>query len=281
MPELPEVETTRRGLAPYVEGHKLVAFSIHERRLRWPVDIPEDLLGQAVRRLRRRGKYLLAEFDGGALILHLGMSGSLRFVPRGSELLTHDHVELDFGTEQVLRLNDPRRFGCVLWQQGEVESHPLLASLGPEPLENEFSGDQLFKRSRGRRVAVKIFLMDAKVVTGVGNIYANESLFLAGVRPTRKSGSIPRHQWEHVARAVRKVLADSISLGGTTLRDFINPEGRPGYFRQQLRVYDRESEPCIQCGTPLIAVVLGGRSTFYCPACQPAKGFGPVSCRSC
>jgi len=278
MPELPEVETTRRGLAPFIEGYKLVAFSIHQSRLRWPVEIPESLLGQTVRRLRRRGKYLLAEFDAGALILHLGMSGSLRFVARDGILLTHDHLEFDFGSEKVLRFNDPRRFGCVLWQQGDGENHPLLASLGPEPLENEFSGDQLFARSRGRRVAVKVFLMNAKVVTGVGNIYANESLFLAGVRPTRMAGTIPRHRWEHVARAVRKVLADSINLGGTTLRDFINPEGRPGYFRQQLRVYDRGGEPCIQCGTPLTAVVLGGRSTFYCHACQPAKGFGPVSC---
>jgi formamidopyrimidine-DNA glycosylase len=278
MPELPEVETTRRGLAPFIEGRVLIAFSVHEHRLRWPVVIPEHLPGQTVRRLRRRGKYLLAEFDEGALILHLGMSGSLRFVPRGSDRLTHDHVEFDFGGATVLRLNDPRRFGCVLWQQGAVERHPLLASLGPEPLENEFSGDYLFRVSRRRRVAVKVFLMNASVVTGVGNIYANESLFLAGVRPNRAAGSIPRRRWEPVARAVRKVLADSINLGGTTLRDFINPEGRPGYFRQQLRVYDREGEPCVECETPLIAVVLGGRSTFYCPVCQPARGFGPAPC---
>lgn len=278
MPELPEVETTRRGILPLVEGHYLVAFTVRRRMLRWPVQMPAELAGKKVERLRRRGKYILFEFDTGALIVHLGMSGSLRFVPRQSEWLLHDHLQLDFGGATVLRLNDPRRFGCVVWQDGDAESHPLLASLGPEPLENGFSGDTLFESARSRRVAVKVFLMNAKIVVGVGNIYANESLFLAGVRPTRAAGRIPRSRFEDIARAIRKVLADSITQGGTTLRDFINPEGKPGYFRQSLRVYDREGEPCMRCESPISAIVLGGRSTFFCPVCQPSRGFGPVSC---
>lgn len=278
MPELPEVETTRRGLLPLVEGHTLVAFNIRQPLLRWPVHIPTKLTGQPVQRLRRRGKYILFEFEVGALIVHLGMSGSLRFVPRHGEWLLHDHIELDFGGDLVLRLNDPRRFGCVVWQEGDAENHPLLASLGPEPLENEFSGDTLFEAARSRRVAVKVFLMNAKIVVGVGNIYANESLFLAGVRPTRAAGGIPRARFDALARAIRKVLGDSITQGGTTLRDFINPEGKPGYFRQSLRVYDREGAPCLRCDQPIKSVVLGGRSTFFCPSCQPSRGFGPVSC---
>ncbi len=279
MPELPEVETTRRGLAPLIEGQALRQFAVHQPMLRWPVSIPNELPGHVVQRLRRRGKYLLFDFEHGSLIVHLGMSGSLRFVERETPRLLHDHVELDFGGVHLVRLNDPRRFGCVLWQPGGGETHPLLASLGPEPLENEFSGQGLFEKARARKVAVKLFVMNSHIVVGVGNIYANEALFLAGVRPTRAAGRIPRGRFEDVARAIRMVLDDSIRVGGTTLRDFLNPEGKPGYFRQSLRVYDRADQPCVRCGAGIESVVLGGRSTYYCPSCQPSRGFGPVSCK--
>ncbi|MCP5180856.1 MAG: bifunctional DNA-formamidopyrimidine glycosylase/DNA-(apurinic or apyrimidinic site) lyase [Pseudomonadales bacterium] len=278
MPELPEVETTLRGIAPHLEQQRLIAWRVLNSALRWPVDIPVALAGQVVLRLRRRGKYIIVEFAAGGMILHLGMSGSLRLVPRDTPLLKHDHVEWDFGGPVLLRLNDPRRFGCVLWQAGDVDTHRLLARLGPEPLGNAFSGDHLKELARGKRVAVKPFLMDAGVVVGVGNIYANEALHLAGVRPTRSVRRIPAARFDHIASAVRRVLAEAITQGGTTLRDFISPEGKPGYFRQRLLVYDRTGEPCRRCGSAIVGRVLGGRGTFYCPECQPSQGFGPAAC---
>lgn len=278
MPELPEVETTLRGIAPFVAGKPLVSWNIRNPFLRWPVELPEHLRSQVVGGLYRRGKYIVLSFAGGGLIVHLGMSGSLRLVDRHADFLTHDHVELDFGGAQVLRLNDPRRFGCIRWQDGAAEDHPLLASLGPEPLGNEFSGSYLHAKARSRKVAVKSFLMDAHVVVGVGNIYANEALFLAGIRPTRRAGKIPLERFDALAGAVRTVLANAIVQGGTTLRDFVNPEGRPGYFKQQLKVYDRSGQPCASCGAEVASIVLGGRGTFFCPRCQPARGFGPRSC---
>jgi formamidopyrimidine-DNA glycosylase len=278
VPELPEVETTLRGLVPSIEGRALQDWSVRNASMRWPVDLPEVIRGQVARRLRRRGKYILFEFPSGAVIVHLGMSGSLRFVPRDTPHLKHDHVEFDFGGTHLLRFNDPRRFGCVLWQAGDAEGHRLLRDLGPEPLGNQFSAAYLKRLAVSRRIAVKSFLMNANVVVGVGNIYANEALFMAGVRPTRSVNRIPLHKFEDIGRAVRHVLTAAITQGGTTLRDFINPEGRPGYFRQKLAVYDRAGQPCVRCGEAIEVIVLGGRGTFYCAACQPSHGFGPVSC---
>ncbi len=278
MPELPEVETTLRGIAPFIEGRRLGAWTVRNASLRWPVEIPALLKNQPVVRLRRRGKYILIEFQSGALLIHLGMSGSVRCVSRAAQVLTHDHVEFDFGGDTLLRLNDPRRFGSVLWQPGDADSHRLLAHLGPEPLGNEFSASYLKVRARHRKVAIKPFLMDASVVVGVGNIYANEALFLAGIRPTWAVGRVPMHKFEDLTVAVRRVLDDAITQGGTTLRDFVSPEGRPGYFRQRLKVYDRLGEACLVCGGTIEGVVLGGRGTFYCPVCQPVRGFGRLTC---
>lgn len=278
MPELPEVETTLRGIAPFIEGRALVNWTIRNPSLRWPVQIPAHLKNQSVVRLRRRGKYILLEFRNGAILVHLGMSGSFRCVPRTADYLTHDHVEFDFGGETLLRLNDPRRFGSILWQSGEADSHRLLSHLGPEPLGNEFSASYLKARAHDRKVAIKIFLMDSSVVVGVGNIYANEALFLAGIRPARAVGRIPLHKFEDLTVAVRRVLGDAITQGGTTLRDFVSPDGHPGYFRQQLRVYGRKGEACRACGKAVVGIVLGGRGTFYCPVCQPVRGFGRLTC---
>jgi len=277
MPELPEVETTLRGITPFIEGRELIGWTIRNSALRWPVEIPVLLKNQPVVRLRRRGKYILLEFHSGALLIHLGMSGSFRCVPRGAMVLTHDHVEFDFGGGILLRLNDPRRFGSVLWQPGEADTHRLLAHLGPEPLGNEFSASYLKVRAHHRKVAIKPFLMDSSVVVGVGNIYANEALFLAGIRPARIVGRVPLHKFEDLIHAVRRVLSEAITQGGTTLRDFVSPEGRPGYFQQRLKVYDRKGEPCTVCGEAVEGVVLGGRGTFYCPVCQPVRGFGRLT----
>lgn len=278
MPELPEVETTLRGIEPFVSGRRLRQWTVRNPSLRWPVDIPALLRDEVVTATRRRGKYIILEFPPGAMLIHLGMSGSLRVVSRGTPFLTHDHVELDFGGEYVIRLNDPRRFGSVLWQAGDAERHTLLSGLGPEPLGNEFTAAYLKAASKRRRVAIKLFVMDSTVVVGVGNIYANEALFLAGIRPTRSVSRIPLHKFEDLVTAIRRVLADAIVQGGTTLRDFVNPQGQAGYFRQQLRVYDRSGNDCLTCGGTIVGRVLGGRGTFYCPDCQPAQGFGRMTC---
>jgi|SRR5690554_416446 len=274
MPELPEVETTRRGILPHTQGRKVTALSVRNGRLRWPV--PEDLAarlqGQTLLDVTRRGKYLLLEFAQGAsvqgtLLIHLGMSGSLRIVPTGTEPGLHDHVDISFG-KQTLRYHDPRRFGCLLWQSDAAEEHPLLAHLGPEPLSEEFNDDYLFRRSRGRRQAVKPFIMDSKLVVGVGNIYANEALFLSGIKPIRKAGSLTRAQCQQLVAHIRLVLQQAIEQGGTTLRDFVGGDGKPGYFQQQLQVYGRAGEACPSCLKPLKEVRLGQRSTVYCTRCQ-------------
>lgn len=270
MPELPEVETTRRGIAPHITGRRITAVEVREPRLRWPVpaDIHRRVAGQTVQAVVRRAKYLLLSLEQGSLILHLGMSGSLRIVHDAASPGRHDHVDLLFEEGHRLRLTDPRRFGAVLWTGGAPAEHKLLASLGPEPLGEEFDGDYLFRRSRGRRVPVKAFLMDAKVVVGVGNIYANEALFLAGIRPDRPAGAISRARYGRLAEQVKQVLEAAIRQGGTTLRDFTDSEGRPGYFAQQLSVYGRGGLPCPACRTPLREVRLGQRSTVFCSRCQ-------------
>lgn len=271
MPELPEVETTRRGIAPHLTGRQVQAVIVREPRLRWPVDpaLARELTGRAIASVRRRGKYLLLGTDGGTLILHLGMSGSLRILPADTAPGKHDHLDIVLDDGRCLRLRDPRRFGAAFWTREDPERHARLRGLGPEPLDPErFHGDYLYAASRGRRQAVKTFLMDSRVVVGVGNIYANEALFVAGIRPTVAAGRISRQRYLRLADAITEVLARAIEAGGTTLRDFLDSEGKPGYFRQQLLVYGRGGEPCSQCGTTLSEVRLGQRATTYCSRCQ-------------
>ncbi len=270
MPELPEVETTRRGLAPHVEGRRVAALAVREGRLRWPVpaDLAERLLGRRIERLERRAKYLLFRTDAGTLMVHLGMSGSLRVLPQPREPGRHEHIDISLDSGAVLRYTDPRRFGSFHWIEGDPLAHPLLAGLGPEPWSPDFDGDYLYRRARGRAVPVKAFLMDGKVVVGVGNIYANEALFLAGIHPSRPAGDIGLARYRRLAAAVREVLEAAIAAGGTTLRDFVGGEGKPGYFSQQLRVYGRADQPCPACGAPVRVERLGQRATYYCPRCQ-------------
>lgn len=270
MPELPEVETTRRGIAPHLEGRSIVEVIVREPRLRWPVprDLPRLLAGRTVRAVERRAKYLLLHTDAGTAILHLGMSGSLRIVTAGSAPEAHDHVDLVLDSGRALRLRDPRRFGALLWTRADPQAHKLLKALGPEPLSAEFDGDRLHRASRGRKVSVKEFIMNSHIVVGVGNIYANEALFMAGIHPSRPAGRIARERYARLAQCIKEVLTQAIAEGGTTLRDFVREDGQPGYFRIRLRVYDRAGDPCPQCGTPIRHKVLGQRSTYFCPRCQ-------------
>lgn len=269
MPELPEVETTLRGIAPHVVGQKVTEIVIRQSRLRWPITagLAELITGQRLVNVLRRGKYLLLDFGNGHALIHLGMSGSLRIVKPDEPPLFHDHFDLVFG-KCVLRYCDPRRFGCLLWVDGEPELHKLLADLGPEPLTDKFTADYLYERSRKRSQAIKQFIMDSKIVVGVGNIYANESLFMAGIKPIRKAGSLTRKNCEDLVRDVKFVLQRSIDQGGTTLRDFVGGDGKPGYFKQQLLVYGRGGEPCTLCKKPLKEVRMNDRTTVYCAACQ-------------
>jgi formamidopyrimidine-DNA glycosylase len=271
VPELPEVETTCRGVAPHVCGRRLLAVQVHERRLRWPVDpaLPDWARGQVVQAVRRRAKYLMLDLERGSLMLHLGMSGSLRVMPAGSTRLTHDHLELLLESGQVLRFNDPRRFGSLHHLlPGEEALHPLLRDLGPEPLGEDFHGEALFAATRRRRVAIKPLIMNSHVVVGVGNIYASEALFHARLRPGRAAVSLRREDCHRLATAVKQVLGRAIEAGGTTLRDYVNADGTPGYFRQKLFVYERAGEPCRDCGATIKQRVQAQRSTYYCPACQ-------------
>ena len=269
MPELPEVETTRRGLAPHLVGRTVVALDVRQPRLRWPLprELLESLPGQKILDIERRAKYLLVHTKPGSALLHLGMSGSLRVLPAATPIGAHDHVDWRLDSGHVLRYTDPRRFGSQLWQP-RGETHELLAGLGPEPLSDAFDGDLLWHFSRGRKAAVKVFLMDQAIVVGVGNIYASEALFAAGIHPKRAAGSVSRECYARLATEVKRILAHAIARGGTTLRDFISPDGLPGYFEQELFVYGRAGEPCKVCGTTIRAVTLGQRSTFYCPRCQ-------------
>lgn len=269
MPELPEVETTRRGVEPYSRGQVVRDVRVREPRLRWPVPdgLPGIMRGQLITAVKRRAKYLLFHCDAGVMIIHLGMSGSLRVVDDGQPIGKHDHLDIVLDSGQCLRYNDPRRFGCCLWiSPGEV--HPLLQNLGPEPLGEEFNGELLYRRSRGRKGPVKQFLMDGKIVVGVGNIYANEALFQAGIRPERAAGRISLARYERLADEVKQVLTSAIEQGGTTLRDFVGGDGKPGYFAQQLFVYGREGQPCKRCGKTLKKCTLGQRTTVYCVTCQ-------------
>lgn len=269
MPELPEVETTRRGIEPHLAGHVIERVTVHEPRLRWPVpDTVQRLVGERVAQVRRRAKYLLIDVPAGSAIVHLGMSGSLRLVHPDEPRRTHDHIDIAIDHGGVLRYHDPRRFGCLLWQPHGAPEHRLLADLGPEPLGDGFTGERLFQSTRGRNVAIKVHLMNARVVVGVGNIYASEALFMAGIRPGRAARRITRREAHALVDAVREVLAHSIAQGGTTLRDFVGSDGTPGYFAQRLSVYARTGEPCRRCDTPISSRVLGQRSTFWCRSCQ-------------
>jgi len=271
MPELPEVETTRRGIVPYLKGQRIRRLVVRERRMRWPIPAELESLieGQIIRDVERRAKYLLFRFDHGSMIGHLGMSGSMRILtgelppPR-----KHDHVDLltDHGT--CLRFHDPRRFGSLLWCDGDPAKHDLLKALGPEPLDGDFDAQRLYRLSRGRKAPVKSFIMDNHTVVGVGNIYANEALFAAGIHPLRAAGRIALPRYERLVSEIKRVLARSIETGGTTLRDYVNGDGMPGYFALSLSVYGRDGEPCPQCKQPLKVTRSGQRSTFYCGACQ-------------
>ncbi|WP_163558127.1 bifunctional DNA-formamidopyrimidine glycosylase/DNA-(apurinic or apyrimidinic site) lyase [Halomonas sp. NO4] len=275
MPELPEVETTRRGIAPHVEGREVVEVVVREPRLRVPVpvDLADRLVGARLGTLARRAKYLLIPITTPAaapasLLWHLGMSGSLRIARLGELPKKHDHLDLVLDDGALLRYHDPRRFGFVDWLAGSPERDPRLARLGPEPLSEAFDGERLYRLSRGRRLAVKPFLMDSAVVVGVGNIYAAEALFLAGIDPRRSAGRIARERYARLAAAVKEVLAAAITQGGTTLRDFVGGAGEPGYFKQRLNVYGRAGEPCRRCGAELRQVTLGQRTSVFCPHCQ-------------
>jgi formamidopyrimidine-DNA glycosylase len=269
MPELPEVETTRRGLLPHVVGRAIARIDVREPRLRWPVaeDLPRVLTGARIESLERRAKYLLFGTGAGTLLVHLGMSGSLRYLPSPSAPRAHDHIDVHFADGGALRFNDPRRFGSFMLT-GAPAGHPLLKDLGPEPLGAEFDADYLWRASRTRRVAIKQHLMNGRVVVGVGNIYASEALFRAGIHPRRSASRIARARFEPLVAAVRDVLRDAIDEGGTTLRNFVGGDGQPGYFRGSLRVYERDGSPCVVCGTAIERRVLGQRATYYCPRCQ-------------
>lgn len=270
MPELPEVETTLRGIVPHVAGRRIAALTVREPRLRWPVPgtLAHEVAGQRIRGARRRAKYLLIDLERGSLILHLGMSGSLRVLPIETPALAHDHLDIVLDSGFALRFNDPRRFGSLLWTAGDPFEHPLLARLAPEPLERAFGATYLESAVRGRRVAVKHLLMNSQIVVGVGNIYANEALFRARIHPTRPAGRLTKAQLAKLARAVKAVLKQAIRVGGTTLRDYVGADGTPGYFRQRLYVYERAGKPCRVCHAPIRQVVLGQRSTYYCARCQ-------------
>ena len=268
MPELPEVEVTRRGLAPHLAGRVISAVAVREPRLRWPVPQAVRLLaGRTVRGVRRRGKYLLVDCGDGHLILHLGMSGSLRVLPPGTPAEKHDHFDLVLG-DRVLRLRDPRRFGAVLWTKDAVHTHPLIASLGIEPLSRALDPARLHALTRAHRTAIKQFLMDGRRIVGVGNIYASESLFRAGIHPRSRANRLTLERCARLAKAIKDTLRAAIRAGGSSLRDYVGADGHRGDFQSRYWVYDREGEACRRCGTKIRRVVQGQRSTFFCPRCQ-------------
>lgn len=272
MPELPEVEITCRGIRPHIQGQKIKQVKVHQASLRWPVpvDSMQLLVGQTLKTVSRRAKYILLECEQHQVLMHLGMSGSLRIVDSQAPLKKHDHIEIIFENNHTLRLHDPRRFGCCLvYDQGLTEDDvKLLSKLGPEPLTDAFSGNYLYQRSRNKKQVVKTFIMDNAIVVGVGNIYASESLFKAGIHPKRAAGNISLARYEKLAEEIKQTLLDSIEQGGSTLKDFVNSDGQPGYFQQSLFVYGRAGKECLKCATVIDSVKLGQRSTFYCKSCQ-------------
>ena len=270
MPELPEVETTRRGIEPYLKDQIITEIIIRDHRLRWPV--PETLRKEAHQQkiiaVTRRGKYLLLKTTGGTIILHLGMSGNLRILPAATEPKKHDHIDIVLNADRCLRFHDPRRFGVCLWTREDPSHHPLLKNMGLEPWDDKLTADLLHHLSCKRKTAIKNFIMDSTIIVGVGNIYASEALFLSGIRPTTQAGKISKKRYEKLICSIRTVLGRAIEQGGTTLRDFTNGDGKPGYFKQALAVYDRAGKPCLQCQQPIIRRIIGQRSSYYCMNCQ-------------
>ena len=269
MPELPEVETCRRGIEPHIVGKRITAITVRQPKLRWPIpeDFTERFTDAIIHTVTRRSKYLLLHTDVGTVLVHLGMSGVLRVVRTDTPLKKHDHVDIQFAGGTCLRYHDPRRFGYMLYS--ENDQHPLLAKLAPEPLGKAFTADYLIEKLTGKTVPIKTAIMNSQWVVGVGNIYANESLFLAGLSPTRPAGSLSPDEVAALVKAIRTILNRAITQGGTTLKDFTQADGKPGYFTQQLNVYGRGNQPCLQCGTLLKQTKLAGRQTVHCPSCQP------------
>ena len=270
MPELPEVETTCRGITPHVVGQIISSVVLRRTSLRWPIPshLPKTLSNQKILTVKRRAKYLLLETVQGTLIIHLGMSGSLQLVDHNCAVKKHDHVDICLHSGKIIRLNDPRRFGAVLWADEDVMSHKLLCDLGPEPLSDAFCDDWLYMQSRGKRQAVKTFIMNNKIVVGVGNIYATEALFMAGIRPDRSAGGVSKEEYVRLTNTVKHVLKRAIECGGTTLKDFLGSDGKPGYFAIELSVYGKQGLPCPVCRTPIQSMKLGQRSSCFCPKCQ-------------
>jgi len=268
LPELPEVETTKRGIQPYTENANIRSIVVRQPRLRWPVsnELSEISMSKVIS-VERRAKYLLLSLADGYIIIHLGMSGSLRVVDINCPVGKHDHVDFLMDNDKIIRYNDPRRFGSILWTKN-LATHPLLVKLGPEPLEGSFDGDYLFKQRDGKKINIKQFIMDNKIVVGVGNIYANEALFLSGIHPKRPANKISKKRFKQLANNIKEVLSEAIKQGGTTLKDFVGGDGKPGYFQQQLNVYGRGGQDCINCKTALKEIRIGQRSTVYCPKCQ-------------
>jgi len=270
MPELPEVETTLNGLKPYIEQQVIANVIVRHLNLRWPIpaDLKKHIINQKIIGAERRGKYILLKTKVGTIIIHLGMSGSLRILTSGVPPKKHDHVDLEFSNNKVLRLTDPRRFGAFLWTSDDPLNHPLLKNLGPEPLNRVFTGKYLWERAQGRKVAIKSFIMDSKIVVGVGNIYATEALFNAGIHPALAAGKLSQTQYETLVHAIKAILRFAIKQGGTTLKDFLQSDGKPGYFKLHLKAYGRNGLPCLNCKKTLKEIKLGQRSSVYCPICQ-------------
>ena len=269
MPELPEVEVCRLGITPHIVNQTVSDVIVRNAKLRWPIsEEVTQLVGKTVLGVDRRAKYLLIRFSTGSLLLHLGMSGAIRIIDKRTEVLKHDHFDLQFANGQVLRLNDPRRFGAVLWLENHHDALGLLSKLGPEPLSDEFDEGYLFEKSRNRKVPIKTFLMNNHIVVGVGNIYANEALFSAGILPTASAGRISKKRYKALTTVIKNVLSAAIKQGGTTLKDFTQTDGKPGYFAQQLNVYGRAGEKCVQCDGKLAEIRQANRSSVFCPSCQ-------------
>ncbi|QYK05391.1 bifunctional DNA-formamidopyrimidine glycosylase/DNA-(apurinic or apyrimidinic site) lyase [Shewanella zhangzhouensis] len=269
MPELPEVEVTRQGIAPHLEGNRVEALIVRNAGLRWPVpELTQNIVGQTILAVRRRAKYLLIDTQAGTTIVHLGMSGSLRVLPKDTPVEKHDHIDLVMQNGRVLRFNDPRRFGAWLWSELPEAAHPLLEKLGPEPLSAAFHADYLQGALKGKKKAIKLCLMDNAIVVGVGNIYANEALFAAGIHPEAEAGKVDAERLTLLTAEVKAILAQAIKQGGTTLKDFTNADGKPGYFAQKLHVYGRGGETCTECGHLLSEIRLGQRTTVFCSLCQ-------------
>ena len=270
MPELPEVETVRLGLSLHLIDRCIRKVVVRQRHLRYPIPrgLEQKIKGLCIKAIERRAKYLLIKFESGCLICHLGMSGSLRILDKPSTAGAHDHVDICMDDSRVLRFCDPRKFGLILWTSKDPMRHKLLRDLGPEPLSTDLNGEYLYQMSRGRKLVIKSFLMDSHIVVGIGNIYANEALFKTGVHPARAAGRISLTRYESIVEAVRVTLKNALREGGTTLRNFVAEDGRPGYFKQALNVYQRAGEPCLSCKTPIRLIRIAQRSTFYCPRCQ-------------